>query len=272
MGATQKRCAEAFKQGDPVSARSAFAGGVQRGLYASALKRSAREQPDRATGSAFAPDADRARVIAPARAVWAPLFWQARAEQSSCVARWRRRGRPIARARRDRHRAVRACADMTANGGRRGRGSWRAYTRRAGILRTRSLYVGRVDLEIDGAVENEPEHEAFGEDAGAAEHAPHRHHAKLREQFADELGIQAGGLRVANAGIENTTIRPYEGTMGWRRRPAKHFIRVDRDIAAGATSGRPIPRTHKAGGDSKADDAGPIEQGEPLPAGSGQML
>src|SRR5580704_7447696 len=111
--------------------------------------------------------------------------------------------------------------------------------------------VGRVDLEIDGAVENEPEHEAFGEDAGAAEHAPNRHHSKLRKQFADELGVQAGSLRVANAGIENTSIRPHEGTMGWRRRPAKHFIGVDRVIAAGATSGRPIPRTHKARGDSR---------------------
>src|SRR5580704_6887694 len=75
-------------------ARSAFAGGVQRGLYASALKRSARERPARAAGSTFAPDADRTRVIALARAVWAPLFWLARAARPSCVARWRRRGRP----------------------------------------------------------------------------------------------------------------------------------------------------------------------------------
>ena len=66
---------------------------------------------------------------------------------------------------------------------------------------------GLIDLEIDRGVENEPEHETFGIKAGAAEQALHRHRTELREQFADEVGIQAGNpsLRAqppAGAGLE----------------------------------------------------------------------
>src|SRR3984893_19014878 len=44
---------------------------------------------------------------------------------------------------------------------------------------------------MDRAVDNQAEHETIGEDAGAAEHALHRHQAELREQVADEFGVQA---------------------------------------------------------------------------------
>ncbi len=51
---------------------------------------------------------------------------------------------------------------------------------------------GLVGFEIDHVADDQPEHDAFGEQAGAAEHAPDRDRAELREQIADELGVQAG--------------------------------------------------------------------------------
>jgi hypothetical protein len=50
--------------------------------------------------------------------------------------------------------------------------------------------VGLVHFEMDGAVDDQPEHETVRENAGAAEHAFHRHRSKLREQVADEFGVQ----------------------------------------------------------------------------------
>jgi hypothetical protein len=48
---------------------------------------------------------------------------------------------------------------------------------------------GRVGLEIEHLIGNEREHEAVAEDAGAAEHAAHRHRAKTRKLFLDEIEI-----------------------------------------------------------------------------------
>src|SRR5689334_10939857 len=56
-----------------------------------------------------------------------------------------------------------------------------------------------VHLEIDRAVEYEREHQTFAENAGAAEHAPHSHRTKRREQLADEFGVQAAALRRSNS-------------------------------------------------------------------------
>ena len=50
--------------------------------------------------------------------------------------------------------------------------------------------VGLVHFEMDRAVDDQPEHEAVGENAGAAEHAPYRYRAEFGEQVADEFGVQ----------------------------------------------------------------------------------
>jgi hypothetical protein len=47
----------------------------------------------------------------------------------------------------------------------------------------------------DRAVEDEREHQAVAEDAGAAEHAPHRHRTERCEKLADEFGVQAAKSR-----------------------------------------------------------------------------
>ena len=62
---------------------------------------------------------------------------------------------------------------------------WRA----ALTLETRNA--GFVHSQIDRAVENEPEHQALGINAGAAEHPFHGHGPKRREQFVNEVGVQA---------------------------------------------------------------------------------
>jgi len=51
---------------------------------------------------------------------------------------------------------------------------------------------GLIHFEKDRAVENESEHQTFAINAGAAEHALHRHRTELREKVTDELGVQAG--------------------------------------------------------------------------------
>ena len=58
-----------------------------------------------------------------------------------------------------------------------------------------------VDAQKYRAVEKEPEHQSFAEDAGAAEHAPDHDRAERREQVADEFGVHwaVPGFRFVSA-------------------------------------------------------------------------
>jgi hypothetical protein len=46
-----------------------------------------------------------------------------------------------------------------------------------------------IGLQVDNLIDNEPEHEPVGKNAGAAEHASNRHRAERSEQLPDLIRI-----------------------------------------------------------------------------------